>query len=159
MIRRHLHTDSARRKQWYLHSSCGFYAVIYTSNQISKHVLTVALTTHRAMSLRHKLDENMKGDSKLLITEATLGFLNSGLISNFATKRCNISQRTISTFLLPYELECSNLIILSFSDFNCNKPCIKIFHGSLYIYLLSFSLFLYSFFGTCLLYTSPSPRD
>jgi len=28
------------------------------------------------MSLRHKFDEHMKGDSKLLITEATFGFCN-----------------------------------------------------------------------------------
>jgi len=39
-----------------------------------KHVLTVALITHKATSLRHKFDENMKGDSELLIIEATFGF-------------------------------------------------------------------------------------
>ena len=53
---------------------CGLYTFIYTSNYSNKNVLTVALTTHKAMSLRHKFDENIKGDSKLLITEATFGF-------------------------------------------------------------------------------------
>jgi len=32
-------------------------------------------STHKATSLCHKFDENMKGDSKLLITEATFGFV------------------------------------------------------------------------------------
>ena len=50
------------------------YAVIYTPNYSIKHVLTIALTTNKAMSLRHKFDENIKSDSKLLITEATFGF-------------------------------------------------------------------------------------
>jgi len=50
------------------------YGYAYTSNYNSKHVLlTVALTAHKAMSLRHvSFDENMKGDSKLLLTEAML---------------------------------------------------------------------------------------
>jgi len=60
-------------------------AVMYTSNYKAvrrKNVSTVALTTHKAVSLRHKFGENMKGDSKLLITEATkqlsafVGFAN-----------------------------------------------------------------------------------
>ena len=37
--------------------------------------MTVALTTHKAMSLSHKFDENMKGDNKLLITETTFGYV------------------------------------------------------------------------------------
>jgi len=45
-----------------------------TSNSSSGHVLTVALTMHKSISLPHKFDENMKGDSKLLITKATFGF-------------------------------------------------------------------------------------
>jgi len=33
-----------------------------------------ALTAHKAMSLRYKFGENMKGDSKCLISKATFGF-------------------------------------------------------------------------------------
>ena len=36
------------------------------------------------MSLHHKFDENMKGDSKLLIIEATFGFY---CFANFLVKR------------------------------------------------------------------------
>jgi len=53
---------------------CGLNTVMYTSNSISKHVLSVALATHKAISLRHKFVENMKGYNKLLIMKATFGF-------------------------------------------------------------------------------------
>jgi len=52
---------------------CGLYTFTYIELKQSER-LTVALTMHEAMSLRPKFDENMKGDSKLLITEATFGF-------------------------------------------------------------------------------------
>ena len=68
------HRRLARRKQHCMGRQWGLYTVIYTSNKSSKHVLTVALTTHTAMSLRYKFDDNMKNDSKLLIIEATFGF-------------------------------------------------------------------------------------
>ena len=38
--------------------------------------LTLALSTYKAMNLRRKFDEKMKGNSKLLINEATLSFAN-----------------------------------------------------------------------------------
>ena len=56
-------------------SLCGLYVVIYTSIYSSKYVLAVGLTTHKAMSLRYKFDKNIKGDSKLLITEARSAFV------------------------------------------------------------------------------------
>jgi len=47
---------------------------LYRIHRSKAHVLTVAFTMQKAMSLHHKFDENMKGNSKLLITEATFGF-------------------------------------------------------------------------------------
>ena len=54
-----------------------------TSNEISAHVLTVVLVTYKAMGLCHNFDEKMKGNSKLLITEATFGFVSFFFINIF----------------------------------------------------------------------------
>jgi len=48
--------------------------MIRRPNESSKRVLNVALATHKAMGLHRKSDEKMKGNNKLLITEATFGF-------------------------------------------------------------------------------------
>jgi len=75
------------------------YTVIYTSNYSSKDVLNLAVTAHKAMSLRHKFDKNMKCDIQLLIiTEATFTFArHCSIVNQFASesKKLKIKYRNL----------------------------------------------------------------